>query len=62
MEQWNCLLKRKDHQSTRMRPDEFLLTHYKVIKGRQVLFIDNLSKKQKKGLMVNSNYAVYIYM
>ena len=53
MEQWNCLIKHKDHKSKKMRPDEFLISHYRVIKGRQLLFIDNLTEKQKQKLKVN---------
>ena len=52
MEQWNCLLKNKDHKSSRLRVDEFFLSHYRVIKGRQLLFIDNLTETQKKSLKV----------
>jgi hypothetical protein len=57
MEQWNCLLKRKDHQSNRMRPDELLLSHYRVIKGKQLLLIDNQVSNNQKW---NDGKIVYI--
>ena len=54
-ENWNFLLKRKDHKMARMRTDEFLLSQSRVMLGRQRLFVDGLSEKSKDKLKVCLN-------
>lgn len=52
-EAWNRILKQTDHRKHRLRPDVFIKEHYPILLGRQLSFVDDFKKPQKKKVMVS---------
>lgn len=48
IEAWNYIIKQVEHTVHRQRPDVFLHKQYRVLLGRQLQFIDQLSSKERK--------------
>ena len=62
VEAWNFILKQQDHPQHRLRPDVFIKSHWELLLGRQLSFIDTISHKKKNLMEVRMYFLIsFIY-